>query len=90
VVAGRITSPDVRVFCVVSKNAYRGKMGALRSRLHVWINDLGKAYIEVEKYYESGAAEFLVDDPGLEETYDDEETEENFRRNLERDRRIAA
>jgi hypothetical protein len=63
-----------------------GKMGALRSRLHVWINDLGKAYIEVEKYYESGAAEFLVDDPGLEETYDDdEETEENFRRNLEQD-----
>ncbi|OKO87654.1 hypothetical protein AC629_13410 [Bradyrhizobium sp. NAS80.1] len=40
-----------------------GRVGVLRSRLHVWINDLGKAYIEVEKCYESGAAEFLVDDP---------------------------
>jgi hypothetical protein len=63
-----------------------GRMGVLRSRLHVWINDLGKAYLEVEKYYESGAAEFLVDDPGLEGTYDDdEEMEENFRRNMQRD-----
>lgn len=63
-----------------------GRIGVLRSRLHVWVNDLGKAYLEVEKYHESGAAEFLVDDPGLEGTYDDdEEMEENFRRNMERD-----
>lgn len=63
-----------------------GTTGILRSRLHVWINDLGKAFIEVEKYYEGGAAEFLVEDPGLEGEYDDEEEmEENYRRNMERE-----
>ncbi|WP_369720972.1 DUF4365 domain-containing protein [Bradyrhizobium sp. LLZ17] len=62
-----------------------GTQGVLRSRLHVWVNDLGKAYLEVEKYYESGASELLVDDPGLEGDYDEDDEEESFRRSMEKD-----
>ena len=42
--------------------------------------------MKMKKYPEGGAAEFLVEDPGLEGEYDDEEEmEENYRRNMERE-----
>jgi hypothetical protein len=58
----------------------------VRSRLNVHLSELGKSYMAVEQYCEQGADEHLVEDPGVDGEWDDEEEmEENFQRNMERD-----
>jgi hypothetical protein len=54
------------------------------SRLKVDVNEIGNAYLTLEKYYAEGRDD-EVDDPGYEDEWDDDdEIDAGFRRNMER------